>query len=237
MSQSGKRAGKLPGNIAKRKKKTQKRNEGEETYWAAVVARKEKAQSCKAEFTLSAAPCRSEARSPVASAATKEPKQLEAPARAPPHHGTAPGAARPSKGTGAAISAVTLALTPTPREDEQRRPGAAPTHAVNAGGFFVQRPGKRPKMVAFASAAKLEAVAPASSPSLAPRPTPSQPPRKQEKRRDDRAAMVALYRASNPTKVAEVDGLLAKYAGHLAKMWVKLSEKYGHAAVAKARGS
>ena len=53
----------------------------------------------------------------------------------------------------------------------------------------------------------------------------------------DQEAMVALYEAENPTKVAEVDGLLVKYAGKEAKMWASLAKKYGDGAVNKARGT
>jgi hypothetical protein len=50
----------------------------------------------------------------------------------------------------------------------------------------------------------------------------------------DRLKMIALYEANNPTKVDEVNGLLAKYEGKHAAMFAKLEQKYGAAAMAVA---
>jgi len=47
--------------------------------------------------------------------------------------------------------------------------------------------------------------------------------------------MTALYEACNPSKVEEIDTLLAKYKGKEAEMWVKLERKYGSEAVEAAK--
>lgn len=47
--------------------------------------------------------------------------------------------------------------------------------------------------------------------------------------------MTALYEACNPSKVEEIDTLLAKYEGKEAEMWVKLERKYGSEAIEAAK--
>jgi hypothetical protein len=104
--------------------------------------------------------------------------------------------------------------------------GAAPT--PNGNGFFVQRPAasaKRQKGEQSQASGSTEASGGGNGGGGSG-----------EGAVGDRAAMVALYGAMNPTKVGEVDGLLAKYTGHEKAMWSKLGEKYGAAAVALARG-
>ena len=49
--------------------------------------------------------------------------------------------------------------------------------------------------------------------------------------------MTALYAAENPTKVAEVSTLLAKYAGKEPELWKRLVKKYGEPAAAAAAAS